>query len=86
MQRTSTEVNVYMRRHTKRALVGNVLYHKFSHGDVFYRFNREFVNVMLELCINHATLVPVEQQTTVVSDAKVRYQPNTSSHLKKTFK
>ena len=28
--------------------VGNVIYHKFSHGDVSYRFRRINVNVMLE--------------------------------------
>ena len=28
--------------------VGNVIYHKFSHSDVFYRFNWKIVNVMLE--------------------------------------
>ena len=29
--------------------VGNVIYHKFSHGDVSYRFNGENINVKLEL-------------------------------------
>ena len=28
--------------------IGNVIYHKFSHDDVFYRFNGENVNVMIE--------------------------------------
>ena len=36
-QRTSTEVNVYMRRH----YVGNVIYLTFSHGDVSHVFNRK---------------------------------------------
>ena len=100
MQRTSTEVNVYMQRHqiiaviNRRILyigenlhkllpsllsdpllfivvhvcilvhvnklvfkantlfcmhyVGNVIYHKFSHSDVSYRFNGKNMNVMLE--------------------------------------
>ena len=29
--------------------VSNVIYHKFSHGAVFYTLNGENVNVMLEL-------------------------------------
>ena len=28
--------------------VSNVIYHKFPHGDVYYRFNGKNVNVMLE--------------------------------------
>ena len=31
--------------------VGNVIYYKFSHNDVSYRFNGENVNVMLELLV-----------------------------------
>ena len=27
---------------------GNVIYHKFSHGDISYRFNGKNVKVMLE--------------------------------------
>ena len=32
--------------------VGNVIYHKFSHGYVFCRFNRKNVNAMLESMIH----------------------------------
>ena len=28
--------------------IGNMIYHKFSHGDVSYRFNGKNVNVMLK--------------------------------------
>ena len=31
--------------------IGNMIYHKFSHDDVSYRFNGENVNVMLEFNI-----------------------------------
>ena len=31
--------------------VGNMIYCKFSHGDVFYRLNGKLVNIMLELAI-----------------------------------
>ena len=52
MQRTSTEVNIYMRRHQRRILhtyVGNMIYHKFSRDDISYRFNLENVNVMFNI-------------------------------------
>ena len=32
--------------------IGNVIYHKFSHGDVCYRLNGKNVNVVLELFLN----------------------------------
>ena len=52
LQRTSTEVNVYIWRHETRSFcthyVGNVIYNKVLPDDVFYRINRENVNVMLE--------------------------------------
>ena len=52
MQRASTEVNVYKRRHQMRyfarTTLVTVIYHKFSHDDVSYRINGENVNVMLE--------------------------------------
>ena len=35
--------------------VGNVIYDKFSHGDVSYRFKGENVNAMLELSFYHMT-------------------------------
>ena len=31
--------------------VGNVIYHKFSHGDVSYRFSGKNVNVVLECLV-----------------------------------
>ena len=31
--------------------VGNVIYHKFSHDDISYRFNGENVNAMLEFTV-----------------------------------
>ena len=41
-----------MRRHKGAKVehfdVSNVIYHKFSHGAVFYTLNGENVNVMLE--------------------------------------
>ena len=51
LQRMSTEVNVYIRGH--QALfcthyIGNIIYHRFSHSDVSYRFNGKTVNVLLE--------------------------------------
>ena len=53
--RTSTEANVYMRRHqdakVKHFDVSNVIYHKFSHGAVSYMHNGENVNAMLELLV-----------------------------------
>ena len=43
----------YMRRHqdakVKHFDVSNVIYHKFSHGAVYYTLNGANVNVMLEL-------------------------------------
>ena len=52
LKRTSTEARVYMRRHqgakVKHFDVGNVIYHKFSHGAVSFTLNGENVNVMLE--------------------------------------
>ena len=59
LKRTSTEAHVYMRRHqgvkVEHFDVSNVIYHKFSHGAVFYTLNGENVNVMLEFLINHVT-------------------------------
>ena len=53
LKRKSTEAHVYMRRHqdakVKHFDVSNVIYHKFSHGAVYYTLNGENVNVMLEL-------------------------------------
>ena len=52
LKRTLTEAHVYMRRNqdakVKHFDVSNVIYHKFSHGAVYYRLNGENVNVMLE--------------------------------------
>ena len=52
LKRTSTEAYVYMIRHQGAKVrhfdVINVIYHKFSHGTVFYTLNGENVNVMLE--------------------------------------
>ena len=48
LQRTSTEVNVYIRHHQMRSFVGNVIYHKISHCDISYRVSGKNVNVMLE--------------------------------------
>ena len=31
--------------------VGNMIYHKFSHDDISYRFNGKNINVMLELLV-----------------------------------
>ena len=49
---TSTEAHVYMRRHlgakVKHFDVGNVIYHKFSHGAVSYTLIGVNVNAMLE--------------------------------------
>ena len=53
LQRTSIEVNVYMQCHQTRFgtyYIGNIIYHKFSHGDVSCRFN--WVNVTLEFCFS----------------------------------
>ena len=55
LKRTSTEAYVYMRRHRRAKVehfdVSNVIYHKCSHGAVFYTLKGENVNVMLELTI-----------------------------------
>ena len=55
LKRTSTEALVYMRCHqgatVKHFDVSNVIYHKFSHGAVFYTLNGKFVNIMLELVV-----------------------------------
>ena len=52
MKRTSAEAHVIMRRHQGAKVehfdVGNVIYHKFSHGGVSCTLNGENVNVMLE--------------------------------------
>ena len=52
LKRTSTEAHVYMRRHlgakVKHLDVGNVIYHKFSHGAVSYTLIGVNVNAMLE--------------------------------------
>ena len=52
LKQMSTEAHVYMRRHqgvkVKHFDVSNVIYHKFSHGDVSCTLNGENVNVMLE--------------------------------------
>ena len=37
--------------------VGNVIYHKFSHGAAFYMLNGKNVNVMLEFTFTNAKLV-----------------------------
>ena len=55
LERTSTEAQVYMRRHQgakcKHCDVSDVIYHKFSHGAASYTLNGENVNVMLELAL-----------------------------------
>ena len=52
LQRTSIEVNVYNATSSNALFcthyVNNVIYHKFSHSDVSYRFNGNNVNVMLQ--------------------------------------
>ena len=56
LKRTSTEARVYMRRHQGAKVehfdVSNVIYHKFSHGDVSYTLNGENVYVMLEFFLS----------------------------------
>ena len=51
LQRTSTEVNVYIQCHQTRSFacsdIGKVIYHKFSHSDISYSFNGKNVNTML---------------------------------------
>ena len=52
LKRTSTEAHVHMRRHQGAKVehfdVSNGIYHKLSHGAVFYTLNEENVNIMLE--------------------------------------
>ena len=60
LKRTLTEAHVYMWRHLdaklKHSDASNLIYHKFSHGAVYYTLNGENVNVMLELNIFGAGL------------------------------
>ena len=53
LKRTSPEVKCLHRTSSRREMctssVSNVIYHKFSHGAVFYTLNGKNVNVMLEL-------------------------------------
>ena len=62
LKRTSTDAQFYLRHHQGAKVehfdVGNVIYHKFSHGAVSYTLNGENVNFMLEfdltqICIKH---------------------------------
>ena len=53
LQQTSTEVNVYMRRHqtrsSARTTLVTLIYHKFSHDDVSFRINGENINVSFRI-------------------------------------
>ena len=52
LKRTSTEAHVYIQPHqgvkVEHFEVSNLIYHKFSHGDISYTLNGETVNIMLE--------------------------------------
>ena len=52
LKRTSPEVKCLHLTSSRREMctlsVGNVIYHKFSHGAAFYTLNGKNVNVMLE--------------------------------------
>ena len=65
-----------MRRHQGAKVehfdVGNVIYHKFSHGAVSYTLNGENVNVMLELRNNFSVAVNYRLLTHVVGDGASR--------------
>ena len=47
--------------------IGNVIYHKFAHGEVSYRFNGVNGNVMLEVCVSEHAISNV---LTVMTDEK----------------
>ena len=79
------EVPLYIRRHqgakcARRAIVTNVIYHKFSHGAAFYTLNGKNVNVMLEyylllfsFAINEHQLILIDMDTTCVYTRQLIY-------------
>ena len=59
LKRTSPEVKCLHPTSSRREMctlsVGNVIYHKFSHGATFYTLNGKNVNVMLEFKFSSGT-------------------------------
>ena len=71
LQRTSTEVNVNIRSHQMCSFActtvhGNVIYHKFSHGDVSKRFNAKNVFVRIIHFIALTSLYLCNQNTLIM--------------------
>ena len=66
-----------MRRHQGAKVehfdVGNVIYHKFSHGAVSYTLNGDNVNVMLELGNNFSVAMNYRLLTHVVGGQITKY-------------
>ena len=62
LKRTSPEVKCLHATSSRREMctssVGNVIYHKFSHGAAFYTLNGKNVKVMLELMLNSIESIP----------------------------
>ena len=78
LKRTSTEAHVYMSHldaKVKHSDASNVIYHKFSHGAVYYTLNGEDVNVMLELNIFGAGLEKLTNANRFVSTVNDRLLP-----------